>query len=177
MDKKSLRAIKFKQRSVFPKVLRDVYDQKILKQILELVDNSECISTYISIKDEINTRLFINELLNKKKCVCAPVIINKEMTMHQLTSLNDTKEVAMNLVEPTSNLECKPDTVIVPLIAFNQKGYRIGYGGGYYDRYLKDKSVLKIGIAYSWMLEEFEPEAFDVPLDIIVTENKSHNIT
>lgn len=177
LDKKSLRAIKLKQREVFPKLLKEVYDQKICKQLLELVEESECISTYISIKDEVDTRLFINELFNKKKCVCAPVIDNQQMTMHQLTSLEATKEVAMNLLEPTSMIECEPDIIIVPLIAFNLKGYRIGYGGGYYDRYLKDKEVLKIGIAYSWMLESFVEDDFDIPLDIIVTETKSHNIT
>ena len=83
----------------------------------------------------------------------------------------------MGLIESRNSTEIIPDVVVVPLLAFNNKGYRIGYGGGYYDRYLANKHVLKVGLAYSWMLEEFKEDDFDVRMDIIVTENENHTFT
>lgn len=172
MDKKSLRAIKWQQRKVFPESLKLIYDQKITKTCLSLVEHHECISTYISIKDEINSRLLINELHLMNKIVCCPVLKGDEMEMHQLNNLENVVRRPMDLLEPTSNIECQPTLVFVPLLAFNEMGYRIGYGKGYYDRYLSNWNCLKVGLAYSWMLEDFKEDEYDVRLDYIVTEKE-----
>ena len=59
----------------------------------------------------------------------------------------------------------------MPLLAVNPRGYRLGYGGGYYDRYLKDARTLKVGLGYSFQLtEEFEEDGWDQPLDEFICE-------
>ena len=63
------------------------------------------------------------------------------------------------------------EVTAIPLLAVNSRGYRVGYGGGYYDRYLKDARTLKAGIGYFFQLtDEFEEEPFDVPLDLFICE-------
>jgi 5-formyltetrahydrofolate cyclo-ligase len=67
------------------------------------------------------------------------------------------------------------DLVIVPLLAFDEKGIRVGYGKGYYDRYLKDcrEDCLKVGFSYFEAVERIEDaDEFDVPLDFCITPNR-----
>jgi len=67
------------------------------------------------------------------------------------------------------NYQGTPSAVIVPMLAFDKNNYRLGYGGGYYDRYLKDYDGLKIGLAFDEQYGELCIESFDMPLDIIIT--------
>ncbi len=71
---------------------------------------------------------------------------------------------------------CRPEDIdcwIVPGVAFDVKGYRIGFGGGYYDRILKDAVGLKIGVGYEWqVLSDLPHEGHDIPCDWVVTENR-----
>ena len=60
---------------------------------------------------------------------------------------------------------------LIPLLAVNSRGYRLGYGGGYYDRFLKGAAAVKVGIAYDFQLtDEFEEDGWDEPLDLLITE-------
>ena len=65
-----------------------------------------------------------------------------------------------------------PELIIIPLIAFNKKCFRIGYGGGFYDKYLKNKKILKIGVAFEFQKVNFENAKYDIPLDYIFTEKR-----
>ena len=63
------------------------------------------------------------------------------------------------------------DVAVVPLLAVNSRGYRLGYGGGYYDRFLHGKNILKVGLGYRFQLtDEFEEDAWDEPLDEFICE-------
>ena len=80
--------------------------------------------------------------------------------------------------EPTSNKIIYPNIFLVPLVAYDEKLYRIGYGGGYYDRYLKKikkrKKIITIGLAYSFQkVKKIPINEHDIKLDFIVTEK--HN--
>lgn len=67
----------------------------------------------------------------------------------------------------------KYDLIIVPVIGFNAGRQRLGFGGGFYDRFLAGQTrALKAGLAYDFGLCEFEPESHDIPLDVIVTEKR-----
>ena len=79
--------------------------------------------------------------------------------------------------EPNKKVKVYPDILIVPLVAFDKDLYRIGYGGGYYDRYIaklkKKKYFITIGFAYSFQIINKVPiNKFDKNLDFIITENK-----
>ena len=79
--------------------------------------------------------------------------------------------------EPISKKIVYPDVLIIPLVAFDYNLNRLGYGGGYYDRYLakflKKKKIIKIGIAYSFQkLVKIPTNKYDIKLDYIVTEKR-----
>ena len=59
---------------------------------------------------------------------------------------------------------------VIPLLAVNGRGFRIGYGKGFYDRYLKDKRTKKVGLGYSFQIESFEEDKWDIPLDLFLCE-------
>ena len=80
--------------------------------------------------------------------------------------------------EPTSNKIIYPDIFLVPLVAYDEKLYRIGYGGGYYDRYLKKikkrKKIVTIGLAYSFQKVKRIPiNKHDIKLDFVITEKNN----
>ena len=66
------------------------------------------------------------------------------------------------------------DVTVIPLLAVNKNGFRIGYGKGYYDRYLKNAKTVKVGLGYSFQLEDFINDAWDEPLDAFLTEKGIH---
>lgn len=69
--------------------------------------------------------------------------------------------------------EGKFDVIAIPLLGFNEQGYRLGHGGGWYDKFLAAQpQALKIGVGFELGLVEFEPEAHDTPMDIVLTELK-----
>jgi 5-formyltetrahydrofolate cyclo-ligase len=84
----------------------------------------------------------------------------------------------MNIPEPDAKAkERRPDLLLVPLIAFDRKGYRLGYGAGYYDRYLSEqrakRTIRAVGIAYAGQaVDELPHEPHDEPLDAVVTEER-----
>ena len=82
------------------------------------------------------------------------------------------------IAEPISNKIVYPNIFIVPLIAYDEKLYRIGYGGGYYDRYLKKikkrKKVITIGLAYSFQkVKKIPINKYDIKLDFVITEKNN----
>ncbi len=142
----------------------------IQNQTLEILKDFDSIGLYVSFNDEIDTYFLISEMLKLNKTIGIPKIINKEMKLYKLENLKDLQTGFFNIMEPISMEEVIPECIVVPLLAFNSRNYRIGYGGGYYDRYLKDKTMFKIGMAYSFMKTEFTEDEYDVPLDRFVTE-------
>jgi 5-formyltetrahydrofolate cyclo-ligase len=84
----------------------------------------------------------------------------------------------MNIPEPDAKAkERRPDLLLVPLIAFDRRGYRLGYGAGYYDRYLSEhrakRTIRAVGIAYAGQaVDELPHEVHDQPLDAVVTEER-----
>lgn len=80
---------------------------------------------------------------------------------------------ALGIPFPADSREVAPDSVLVPLVGFDDAGYRLGYGGGYFDRTLAalPRKPVVIGVGYeSAHLESIQPQAYDVPMDWIVTE-------
>ena len=64
-----------------------------------------------------------------------------------------------------------PEVTVVPLLAVNGRGFRLGYGGGFYDRYLKGSATIKVGLGYAFQLtDELSPDEWDEPLDMFICE-------
>ena len=100
------------------------------------------------------------------------------MAFLPIKDLNDVTESKFKVLEPKSNQKMPKndiDLMFIPGIAFNQSKYRLGFGAGFYDRYLTDYQNLSIGICYEFQIisEKFE-ENYDIPMNLLITENRVH---
>ncbi|HHZ12396.1 MAG: 5-formyltetrahydrofolate cyclo-ligase [Caldicoprobacterales bacterium] len=138
--------------------------------------------SYVNIGKEVNTRNIIECLLLDGKKVSVPICVT-ETTRLIASQIYDLAELApshFGLLEPIAEFVRQVDpkeieVVLVPGLAFDRRGNRLGYGKGYYDRFLIKLSprALKIGLAYSFqIIDEVPIDDFDIPLDIIVTERE-----
>jgi len=154
---------------------------EILAKLKELDDfiNSKVIACYISFGSEVYTHGLIKEYVNKKD-ILVPVVDKKNKAL-LLSHLKDWKELdsgTYGILEPKNDFlrvrsYNEVELVIVPGIVFDEKGNRIGYGGGYYDRLLKRIDAKKIALAYDFQVMERIPnEEHDVRMDMIITEKR-----
>lgn len=134
---------------------------------------------YVSHKNEIDTAELIKSFIAKKNIVVPKTHLKfNVLSLHQIDSVLDLVKGRYNLLEPHPNTTIvKPadiDLAIIPGIAFDKKGYRIGYGKGYYDRLSRHLECPKISLAYSFQIVDNVPaQAHDIPVDIIITENET----
>ncbi len=135
---------------------------------------AKTVMTYLSYKSEVNTHDIVSRMLADGKTVCAPVCYeNSRMEAFAFYSAEELAPSKMGILEPPQKRLITPDAIdliLVPGCCFNQNGYRIGYGGGYYDRYLARYQGITCGLFYHCLQAEFQPEARDIPLQYIITE-------
>ncbi|OOE09891.1 5-formyltetrahydrofolate cyclo-ligase [Fictibacillus arsenicus] len=159
---------------------RKVLNEKIAAQLFktELWQNSNYIGITVSRKFELDTTTVIKKAWEEGKKVCVPKCYsaNKKMEFRELSSFDELENVYMDLYEPViDRTKVIPkeniDLLIVPGLVFDKKGYRIGYGGGYYDRFLQNYQGSTLSICYSFQTAEQLPfEVFDVPVEQVITE-------
>lgn len=180
MIKNELRKKMKKIRDNIPSDKRKIEDQIIAKTLInsEIYINAETLFIYNSFRSEVCTTYIIKEALNEK-IVALPVTnsLDHSMEAYEINEdsvfvqdsygiqIPDTK--TSNIINPK-----EIDLTIVPLIAYDNLGNRLGYGGGYYDRYLPRlrKDAIVVGLAYSnQFVEELTIEHFDKKLDYVIT--------
>ena len=153
----------------------------IIKKLfeLEIFKESNNIHTYISLKKEVDTHDIISKSLKLKKMVFCPKVVGKnQLTHHQILSLQNLKKSKLSILEPTENsplMDLQPDCILIPGLSFDNKGYRLGYGGGYYDNFLKSQKGKKIGLFFDFQFTKTVfRENHDIKLDMVITESKIH---
>ena len=177
---------KFLRNSLIEKRLemsREEVNEKsviISDKLLKAKDYLNCndIYIYISIKNEVETKYIIEDSLKKGKKVAVPKIINKEvMKFYYIHSIQDVKKGYFDTYEPinikSEAIPNKNSIFIVPGVAFDYNNNRLGYGGGFYDKYFNALTFKpkKIGIAYSFqIIEEVPTTKEDVKVDKLITE-------
>ena len=134
------------------------------------------IYTYISYNQEICTLEFVKKALFDGKKVAVPLVEGAEIEFYYITSLEELKPGYQGIPEPsTLNRAALKDKtlMLMPGLAFSKDGKRIGYGGGYYDRYLcryKDCNIYRCGFAYEFQIyDDLKTEEYDQKIDVIVT--------
>lgn len=148
-----------------------------LKQIPAILEASD-IHVYYPIRNEVDIKSFIEWIWSQEKKVVMPRAIFKtrELENYYIISFGQLEETKYGLFEPRkiSPLHLgSPDVIIVPGVAFTADKYRLGYGGGFYDRFLRKSFSLKIGVAYENQLADKLPlEEHDHKLDMIATEER-----
>lgn len=179
--KKKLREEKILERLNHNPLQKTAKDQRILNKIKRLAEFkfANSILIYLPIKGEVDlSKLFKSR--NPKKFIL-PRINSNKLELHYVTNLSETELNKYKIPEPMKNLPFAKaqeiDLAIIPGVVFSQNGHRIGYGKGYFDRLLKKTNCPKIGVAYNFQIVNNIPgESHDVPMDIIITENKTMRI-
>ena len=150
---------------------------KIFKEIKKKISKIKVVGGYYPVNFEIDILEILENLENKIGIqISLPVIKkNNEMDFYKWTTNNLLKLNKYGIPEPEKNKKVFPDILFVPVVAFDNRLYRIGYGGGYYDRYIQKvsnkKKLLKIGIAYSCQkIDKVPINKYDKKLDIVITE-------
>ena len=135
------------------------------------------IGAYWPIRDELDIRPLIASLMDGGYRVCLPVVAGEEQPLVMRMWLEGAPlfEAGFGTLAPAEDAPvAEPDILLVPLLAFDAQGTRLGYGGGYYDRTLAAmaKRPTLIGFAFSGQqVDEIPHAAHDVPLDMVVTED------
>ena len=140
---------------------------------LDIYNNSKVIAIYNSMKDEVDTSDLIKYSLKKKE-VLLPKIINDKMVFVRINDNTKYKKSSIGVNEPIGNEYLgKIDLIIVPGVSFDENLNRLGFGKGYYDRYLLNKDIYKIGICYSEQLVDSLPiENHDIKMNLVITEKE-----
>jgi 5-formyltetrahydrofolate cyclo-ligase len=149
------------------------------KRIQEFVINStefqpvKVVGAYFAFGSEVKTDLIIERarLLGKK--IALPRVKEDKITFYELSSSKYLIRGRFGIMEPVPYKRVsKIDLLVVPGIAFDKKGYRLGYGKGYYDRLLSGKRTFSIGLAYSFqLLENLPHDRYDKRLNAIASED------
>jgi 5-formyltetrahydrofolate cyclo-ligase len=152
---------------------------RICGYLLDLISDGETVMVYTSKEKEVNTVPLISTLLKHGNPIVVPIIVKEDISL-RLSYLKDR-----SVLVPSTFGVPKPigseipaaandvDTIILPMLGFDKHGGRIGYGAGYYDRFLsKNQTLRKIGIAYACQEVEHLPvDENDICMDYIITEN------
>ena len=150
--------------------------------IRRLKDNSHFIHArtlllYNALPDEVPTQILINELAAQGKTVLLPrVVSDTDMELRRYSGSSDLQQGAFGIWEPTGKQFTDYNTIdvaIIPGMAFDAEGHRLGRGKGYYDRFLARLSprTYKIGLCFSWQLVDHVPtDEHDIPMDEVMVQ-------
>ncbi|XJS11650.1 5-formyltetrahydrofolate cyclo-ligase [Aerococcaceae bacterium WGS1372] len=153
-------------------------DQAIIENILnsQLYLSSKVIFCFMSMESEVNTRPIIEDALNRGKIVCVPKVISKgKMEAFEIYGFDDFELSSFGIHEPKEgSLLIDPEHIelgIIPNITVSRSGYRLGYGGGFYDRYFLRSDMFRMAVCREQLIQEELPvEQHDQKVDAIVTE-------
>lgn len=156
----------------------------IFRQFLsiEKIQTSSKFMLYVDFRNEVATREIISDLLYLGKEVYLPVTLKyeKKLIPKRIFSLDDLVFGAYGILEPRIDAPTIDnsllDVVVVPGSVFDKNGYRTGYGGGYYDRFLENTDAIRVGVCFDFQLvDDVFPENHDKKMDFIITEKNFLN--
>lgn len=143
---------------------------------LECIENAETVCTFLSAFKEPDTFSIVNMLRDRQVKVIVPVSDTKTNTLSLSYIDNNLHKGAYGISEPSviKNADKEIiDVILIPGLAFDREGGRLGFGKGYYDRLLESKDAVKIGLCYDFQLFDHIPkESHDIPMDYIITEKE-----
>ena len=182
-DKKAFRKAMLAKRDAIPYENRIEADKRRNERIRgwEVYQKAELLLFYVSYRSEADTIQLLKEALESGHKVAVPKVVGTDMVFYRITEFTQLVEGYKGILEPdrsrteelTGDMP-KHTILFVPGCAFDKSGGRMGYGGGFYDRFMeKYPDVLKVALAYEEQFAEEVPrEAHDKPVDVIVTEER-----
>lgn len=143
-------------------------------QFIEELNPYKVILLYSALPDEVPTQALMDEMVKRGKTVLLPrVIDDTDMELRHYTGLHDLQTGAYGILEPTGELFTDYDAIdaaIIPGMAFDADGHRLGRGKGYYDRFLsRVPYIYKIGLCFSWQIVDCVPsDEHDIVMDKVI---------
>ena len=182
LEKQRLREERLASREALSEQERSVLDDRITQKLLATSEYAEAttVLTYVSVLSEVSTRMFIECALRDGKTVAVPRCLPGHcLEFVAIASLEQLVAAPFNLLEPVKELPAltedqKNNSIcIVPALLVDAKGYRLGYGAGFYDRFLSTYPGKKICLAYQQSLSRttLPHTAFDIGVDLVITES------
>lgn len=183
LEKQRLREERLASREALSEQERSVLDDRITQKLLATSEYAEAttVLTYVSVLSEVSTRMFIECALRDGKTVAVPRCLPGHcLEFVAIASLEQLVAAPFNLLEPVKELPAltedqKNNSIcIVPALLVDAKGYRLGYGAGFYDRFLSTYPGKKICLAYQQSLSRttLPHTAFDIGVDLVITESE-----
>ena len=176
MSKKIIRKKQINKRKI---LFRDVelkysFVKKIIRR--SICRDKKMVGLYFPINFEIDCMTLIKKFQKENYKISFPIIRkNNQMDFFEWSSNNFFYVNKLGIPEPYKKKKVFPDVILLPMVAFDKNKYRLGYGGGYYDRYIqkakKLKKILTIGLAFSFQkIKKIPVNKYDKKLDYIFTE-------
>lgn len=183
MEKKIIRDQILENKSKIDNISLKSYSNSIISKLYntDYYKTAKTIMTFISFGAEVDTHDFIKHSIKNNKRIVVPITIpsTKELKLSEVLNFDELEIGYYDILTPKAEFiryidPSEVDLIIVPGVGFDKEGYRIGYGGGYYDRFLsKLDHITKISLAFDMQLIDNIPkEDFDIPVDYIITESK-----
>ena len=175
MDKNELRRlIREKKRAMTQQQIFDA-SQRLADLFLATPQyaQAETLYGYLPYNQEVRTELILEKALADGKRVAVPKVYNDEMRFIYITGFDRLEKSDMGIPEPIDDAPVATDPtalVLMPGLAFDSAGHRVGYGGGYYDKYLsKESEHPTVALCYEFqMMPQLDTEEFDIPVDLVL---------
>ena len=173
MDKKKLRHEMLERRMALAPSLRADAAQKIKTLFLDnpVLMKAEVLSAYHAIRGELDPHFLITALQEVGKQIALPIIKDNRLSFCAYEKGDGLVAGAFGILEPKRKKIISPQLVLLPCLAFDKNGARLGYGAGHYDRALAELKVLKVALAFACQeLPALPKEPHDIALDGALTE-------
>lgn len=174
--KSELRKQVLHEMKAIPRTQKVTSDLALTERLLQhpFYQEAEVIASYLSFPHEFQTQELIEQALKDGKKVLIPKTYPKGHMEFVVYDPQQLVKTSFGLLEPQGDLEVvdasQIDLIHVPGLAFTTEGYRIGYGGGYYDRYLKHLSGHTFSTIYPCQIQDFIPESHDIPVQEVLID-------
>lgn len=182
MPKRSLRSQFLAQRRSLSHDLWCSSSRAAQLNLLSLVEyvEAKCIALYAPAHNEIDTGLILADAFHTGKRVLYPAVCGNHMVFRGVDHIDELREGTFGILEPcptgADHQADEADLIVVPGVAFDLAGHRIGYGKGFYDRFLHhpDCSAHLVGLCHDFQLTggTIPADAHDIPMEIIVSEKR-----
>ena len=174
--KSELRKQVLQEMKAIPRTQKVTLDLALTERFLQhpFYQEAKTIATYLSFPHEFQTQELIEQALKDGKKVLIPKTYPKGRMDFVVYDPQQLVKTSFGLLEPQGDLEVvdasQIDLIHVPGLVFTTKGYRIGYGGGYYDRYLKHITGHTLSTIYPCQIQDFIPENHDIPVQEVLID-------